>query len=60
MNQSPSNWAGTVPPAGRLGGAAAVGGWAEEAGWPHDEARKTKAIATRAQGRGIAPRESQP
>lgn len=49
MNQSPSNWFGTGPPRG------GVGGWAEEAGWPHDEASKTNAIATRAKWRGTAP-----
>jgi len=48
MNQSPSNWVGTGPPGGGLGAADGVGCVAEDVDWPHDEARKTTAMASRA------------
>ena len=48
MNQSPSNWVGTGPPGGGLGAADGVGCVAEDVDWPHEEARKTTAVASRA------------
>src|ERR1700694_5618017 len=43
MNQSPSNLVGTGPPGGGLRAAVA-----DDVDWPHDEARKTTAVASRA------------